>query len=73
MIAVPMANPRDAIIEKLKLQLVKYLGSGKTAQQIASGVSAEAPHLGTTAHHEKQRAERDVPTPKVRAQEEAGI
>lgn len=68
MIGVPMPNPRDSIIDNLNQQLEAYFGAGKTAQVIPNGVSADAPHLGTTAHHEKLRAQRDKLAPVVRAE-----
>jgi len=72
MIGEPMPNPRDAIIQDLNQKLDQFFGSGKTIQQIESGVSAEAPFFGTTAHHAKLRAARDKLAPAVRAQAEAG-
>lgn len=73
MIGVPMPNPRDSIIDNLNQQLEAYFGSGKTAQVIPNGVSADAPHLGTTAHHEKLRAQRDKLAPAVRAEAAKGV
>jgi hypothetical protein len=67
-----MPNPRDAIIQDLNQKLEQFFGRGKTIQEIESGVSAEAPFFGTTAHHAKLRAERDELAPSVRAQAEAG-
>ncbi|WP_223511552.1 hypothetical protein [Pseudomonas sp. GL-B-19] len=72
MIGVPMPNPRDSIIEDLNRKLDQFFGSGKTAQQIASGVSAEAPHFGTTPHSNKLRAKRDKIAPRLKALAEAG-
>lgn len=72
MIGVPMPNPRDSIIANLNQQLDQFFGAGKTVQQIASGVSAEGPLTGSTAHHERLRAERDKIAPKVREQAAAG-
>jgi len=72
MIGEPMPNPRDAIIQDLNQKMEQFFGSGKTIQQIESGVSAEAPFFGTTAHHAKLRADRDKLAPAVRAQSEAG-
>ena len=73
MIGVPMENPRDSIIDNLNQQLEAYFGAGKTAQVIPNGVSADAPHLGTTAHHEKLRAQRDKLAPAVRAEAAKGV
>lgn len=73
MIGVPMPNPRDSIIDNLNQQLEAYFGAGKTAQVIPNGVSADAPHLGTTAHHEKLRAQRDKLAPAVRAEAAKGV
>lgn len=72
MIGEPMPNPRDAIIQDLNQKLEQFFGSGKTIQQIESGVSAEAPFFGTTAHHAKLRAERDKIAPQVRELVAAG-
>jgi hypothetical protein len=72
MIGEPMPNPRDAIIQDLNQKLEQFFGSGKTIQEIESGVSAEAPFFGTTAHHAKLRAGRDKLAPAVREQAEAG-
>ena len=72
MIGVPMPNPRDSIIADLNQKLEQFFGAGKSAQQIARGVSAEGPLNGSTAHHERLRAERDKLAPKVRQQAEAG-
>lgn len=72
MIGVPMPHPRDSIIANLNQQLDQYFGAGKAVQQIASGVSAEGPLTGSTAHHERLRAERNKLVPKVRAQADAG-
>lgn len=59
MIGEPMPNSADAIIQDLNQKLEQFFGSGKTIQQIESGVSAEAPFFGTTAHH---RAPRETPS-----------
>lgn len=67
-----MPNPRDAIVQDLNQKLDQFFGSGKTIQQIESGVSAEAPFFGTTAHHAKLRAQQDKLAPAVREQAEAG-
>jgi predicted polyphosphate/ATP-dependent NAD kinase len=72
MIGVPLPNPRDLIIAELNQQLDHFFGAGKTVQQIASGVSAEGTLTGSTAHHERLRAERDKIAPKVREQATAG-
>jgi predicted polyphosphate/ATP-dependent NAD kinase len=72
MIGEPMPNPRDAIIQDLNQKLEQFFGSGKTIQQIDSGVSAEAPFVGTTSHHNKLRAKRDKIAPQVRELAEAG-
>jgi len=65
MIGEPMPNPRDAIIQVLNQKLEQFFGSGKTIQQIESGVSAEVPFIGTTGHHNKLRAQRDKIAPQV--------
>lgn len=72
MIGEPMPNPRDAIIQDLNQKLDQFFGSGKTIQQIDRGVSAEAPFIGTTVHHNKLRAQRDKIAPRVQELAEAG-
>lgn len=72
MIGEPMPNPRDAIIQDLSQKMEQFFGSGKTIQQIESGVSAEVPFIGTTGHHEKLRVQRDKIAPQVRELAEAG-
>ena len=67
-----MPNPRDAIIQDLNQKMEQFFGSGKTIQQIDRGVSAEAPFIGTTVHHNKLRAQRDKIAPKVRKLVAAG-
>lgn len=73
MIGVPMPNPRDSIIEDLNQKLEQFFGSGKTVQQIARGVSADAPAFGTTTHGNKLRAERDKVAPKLKALADEGV
>lgn len=73
MIGEPMPNPKDAVIADLNRQIDAFYGAGKKAQVIPSGVSADAPHLGTTAHHEKLRAQRDKLAPAVRAEAAKGV
>lgn len=72
MIGEPMPNPQYAIIQDLNQKMEQFLGSGKTIQQIERGVSADAPFLGTTSHHNKLRAQRDKLSPQVRELAEAG-
>jgi len=72
MIGVPMPDPRDAVSAELNRAVEKYFGSGKTAQQIPSGVSAEVPMFGATPHSKKLRALRDKDAPKVKALADAG-
>jgi hypothetical protein len=67
-----MPNPRDSIIANLNQQMDQFFGAGKTVQEIPRGVSANAPHLGTTSHHDRLRAGRDRLAPKVKEQAEAG-
>ena len=73
MIGEPMPDPRDSIIANLNQQLEAYFGAGKSAQQIAAGVSAKAPFFGTTTHQVKLRAERDKLAPAVRAEAAKGV
>ena len=72
MIGVPMPNPRDSISADLNRKLDQFFSSGKTAQQIPSGVSAEVPMFGATPHSKKLRALRDKDAPKVKALAQAG-
>ncbi|WP_245006806.1 hypothetical protein [Pseudomonas mandelii] len=67
-----MPNPRDSIIEDLNQKLEQFFGSGKTVQQTARGVSADAPAFGTTTHGNKLRAERDKIAPRLKELAEAG-
>ena len=72
MIGVPMPDPRDSILADFNQKMEHFFSSGKTVQQIASGVSADAPHFGTTPHSLKLRAARDKDAPKIKAMAEAG-
>jgi hypothetical protein len=67
-----MPDPRDLIIANLNQQMDQFFATGKTVEQIASGVSADAPFLGTTSHHDRLRAGRDKLAPKVKEQAESG-
>lgn len=69
---VPLPDPRDAIMADLNQKLDAFFGAGGKAQQIASGVSAEAPAFGTTTHSNKLRAERDKVAPTLKALSESG-
>jgi hypothetical protein len=71
MIGVPMPNPRDEIISNLNQKLDHFFGSGKTVQEIASGVSAEVSMFGTS-HSNKLRVERDKIAPRLKELAEAG-
>ncbi|VVQ17274.1 hypothetical protein PS914_05989 [Pseudomonas fluorescens] len=72
MIGVPMPNPRDAIIANLNRQMAQFFSTGKKVEHIARGVSADAPLLGTTSHHDRLRAGRDRLAPLVKEQADAG-
>lgn len=72
MIGVPMPNPRDSIIANLNQQMDQFFGAGGKVQEIPRGVSADAPFLGTTSHHDRLRAGRDKLAPMVKEQAEAG-
>ncbi|WP_339500174.1 hypothetical protein [Pseudomonas silesiensis] len=67
-----MPNPRDSIIANLNQQLEQYFGAGKKVQEIPRGVSADAPFIGTTSHHDRLRAGRDKLAPQVKEQADAG-
>jgi len=71
-IGVPLPDPREEITANLNRALEDFFGAGKHIKQIPSGVSANAPVLGTTPHAKKLRALRDKDAPKVKAQAEAG-
>lgn len=73
MIGLPMADPRDLIIDELNQQLDAFFGAGKSVQIIPSGVSADAPFFGTNSHQKKLRAERDKLAPAVRAEAAKGV
>lgn len=72
MIGVPMPDPRTAVIAELSRQMDEFFGAGGEVEHIARGVSADAPFLGTTTHHDRLRAGRDRLAPKVKAEAEAG-
>ncbi|MEF9673983.1 hypothetical protein QNM99_24975 [Pseudomonas sp. PCH446] len=59
MIGVPMADPRIEEIAGIRRQIDQFFGTGGKVQEIPRGASAHAPHLGTTGHHNRLRAERD--------------
>lgn len=68
-----MANPKDAVIADLNRQIDTFYSAGKKAQVIPRGVSADGPFNGTTAHHERLRAQRDKLAPSVRAEAAKGV
>ena len=72
MIGVPMPNPRDSIIANLNQQVDHFFAKGKKVQEIPRGVSADAPFIGTTSHHDRLRAGRDKLAPQVKEQADAG-
>lgn len=72
MIGVPMPNPRDSLIEDLNRKLDQFFGSGKKAQQIPDGVSAELVGYGASAHQDRLKAERAKLAPSVKALADAG-
>lgn len=73
MIGEPMPNPKDAVIADLNRQMDAYFGAGKAAQVIPNGVGVDGPFTGTTAHHERLRAQRDKLAPAVRAEAAKGV
>lgn len=73
MIGEPMPNPKDAVIADLNRQIDAFYGAGKTVQAIPSGANADGPFNGTTAHHERLRAQRDKLAPSVRAEAAKGV
>lgn len=73
MIGVPMPNPRDSIIANLNQQMDHFFATGKKVQEIPRGVSADAPFIGTTSHHDRLRAGRDKLAPMLKALAATGI
>ena len=73
MIGEPMPNPKDAVIADLNRQIDAFYGAGKKAQVIPSGAGVDGPFNGTTAHHERLRAQRDKLAPSVRAEAAKGF
>ena len=67
-----MHHPRDSIIETLNQQLEHYFGTGKSAQEVAQGVSGIKDSTFGTAHTNKLRAERDKIAPRLKELAEAG-
>lgn len=72
MIGELMPNPRDAIIQDLNQKLEQFFGSGKTIQQIDSGVSNDCGGPIKSTRSEKLRAARDKDAPRLRALAKAG-
>ncbi|MEO8644602.1 hypothetical protein [Pseudomonas sp.] len=73
MIGVPMPNPRDTISSNLERQLEHFFGTGKTVQEIASGVSGESSLSGASGHSERLRTERNKLAPMLKALAATGI
>lgn len=73
MIGVPMANPRDTISEELNRQLDAFFGSGKKAEQIASGVTGEVNGPIKSTRSIKLKAARDKDAPRLKELAEAGL
>lgn len=72
-IGQPLPDPRNKIIADLSSQIEHYLATGNRVQEVPTGVSADAPHLGTAAHKVKLKAKRDARAPEVRKHAEAGM
>ncbi len=72
MIGVPMPNPRDSIIEDLNKKMEQFFGSGKTVQEIPSGVSAEVSMFGTS-HTNKLRSIRNRFAPQLKKLADEGM
>ncbi|NWD49056.1 hypothetical protein [Pseudomonas gingeri] len=72
MIGVPMPDPRQAEIADISRQIDQFFAAGGRAQEIPIGVGVDTPHLGTTGHHSRLRAERDKLAPSVKAQADMG-
>lgn len=72
MIGVPMPNPRDSIIEDLNRQMDQFFGAGKSVEEIPAGVTGD-PKLGTSAYHDRLRAERKKLAPSLKKLALSGI
>jgi len=67
MIGENVPDQHKQLAAQIASQVDAFFADGGFAQEIAQGVSAEAPMFGTTTHHEKLRARRTAMAPKVRA------
>ncbi|QJC78862.1 hypothetical protein [Pseudomonas umsongensis] len=72
MIGVPMPNPRDSLIANLNQQLDQFFGAGRTAQEIAAGVTGEKEAMFGTSHSNKLRIERNKQAPRLKVLADAG-
>ncbi|WP_455928784.1 hypothetical protein [Pseudomonas fluorescens] len=73
MIGVPMANPRESIINNLNQQLDAFFGAGNKAEQVASGVSGEVGGPINSTRSIKLKAARDKDAPRPKELAEAGM
>lgn len=73
MIGAPMPDPRHKIAADLNRKIDRFFATGHEIQQIARGVSADAPFFGTTTHSEKLRVRRDAKAPELRKYADAGL
>jgi hypothetical protein len=73
MIGENVPDQHKQLAAQIASQVDAYFAAGGFTQEIAPGVSAEAPMLGTTTHHEKLRARRTALAPKVRALVDQGM
>ncbi|WP_429539302.1 hypothetical protein [Pseudomonas fluorescens] len=67
-----MPNPRDSLIDDLNRKLDQFFCAGRSAQEIAPGVSGEKEAMFGSSHSNKLRAERDKLAPRLKLLAEAG-
>lgn len=72
MIGVPMAHPRESIIDDLNRKLDQFFGAGRAVEEIAPGVSGEREMTYGTARGNKLRADRDKLAPALKKLAEDG-
>ncbi|WP_268797549.1 helix-turn-helix domain-containing protein [Pseudomonas huanghezhanensis] len=73
MIGEDIPDQHKQLAAQIASQIDAFFADGGFTQQIAPGVSAEAPMFGTTTHHEKLRARRTSKAPQVKALAEQGM
>lgn len=73
MIGESVPDQHKQAIAQLRAQIDHFLATGGGVQHIEQGVSANAPLLGTTNHHETLKAKRAMRAPRIRKLAEAGL